>query len=161
MRPVSTQPVRGDDAEAGSALIEFVGGAVILLVPLVYVLLTVFQVQRGSFGAAQAAREAGRAFATAPSGSVGLERALTAARIAFRDQGVTDEPTVTFTAGGAGCDGPALTPTLRPGARFTVCVSDEVHLPYADRGVLHTVVPATVHVVGSYVLVVDRWRAAS
>ena len=153
--------LRGGDPEAGSSLVEFVGGTVILLVPLVYVLLTVFQVQRGSFGAAQAAREAGRAFATAPSTSVGLERAVTAARIAFRDQGVADDPTVTFTADGTGCHGPALTPSLRPGSRFTVCVSDDVHLPYADRGVLHTVVPATVRVVGSYVLAVDRWRGAA
>ncbi|MGH3744654.1 MAG: hypothetical protein ACRDTP_07340 [Mycobacteriales bacterium] len=151
--------VRGDDPDAGSSLIEFVGGTVILLVPLVYVLLSVFQVQRGSFAAAEAAREAGRAFATAPSTELGLQRAATAARIAFADQGVAGTPRITFTADGAGCHGAVISPTLRPGSRYTVCVAEDVHLPYADRGVLRTVVPATVHVVGSYVLAVDRWRS--
>lgn len=154
------QRLRGDDSEAGSSLIEFVGGAVILLVPLVYVLMSVFQVQRGSFGAAVAAREAGRAFATAPSTSVGLQRAVTAAGIAFADQGIPGRPAITFTADGAGCHAAAVRPTLEPGRRYTVCVSEDVHLPYADRGVLRTVIPATVHVVGSYVLAVDRWRSA-
>lgn len=152
--------LRGDDPAAGSSLIEFVGGAVILLVPLVYVLLSVFQVQRGSFAAAEAAREAGRAFATAPSSGLGLQRAATAARIAFADQGVPGAPTVTFTADGAGGHAAAVRPALRPGSRYTVCVEEDVHLPYADRGVLRSIVPATVHVVGSYVLAVDRWRSA-
>jgi len=151
--------VRGPNPEDGSSLIEFVGGTVILLVPLVYVLLSVFQVQRGSFAAAEAAREAGRAFATAPSTELGVQRAATAAQIAFADQGLMGAPTVSFTADGAGCLGPTISPTLRPGSRYTVCVAEDVHLPYADRGVLRSVVPATVHVVGSYVLAVDRWRS--
>lgn len=152
--------VSGADRETGSSLVEFVGGAVILLVPLIYVLLSVFQVQRGSFAAAEAAREAGRAFATAPSTAIGVQRAVTAAQIAFADQGVAGAPTVRFTAPGAGCRAAAVEPALSPGSRYTVCVSEDVHLPFADRGVLRTVVPATVHVVGSYVLAVDRWRSA-
>lgn len=159
MRALLPRRVGGTDAEAGSSLIEFVGGTVILLVPLVYVLLSVFQVQRGSFAAAEAAREAGRAFATAPSTALGEQRAAMAARLAFADQGLTGAPTVVFTADGAGCQAAAIRPTLEPGSRYTVCVTEDVHLPYADRGVLRTVVPATVRVVGSYVLAVDRWRS--
>jgi hypothetical protein len=159
MRVPLPQRVR-EDPEGGSSLIEFVGGTVILLVPLVYVLLSVFQVQRGSFAAAEAAREAGRAFATAPSTALGVQRAATAAQIAFSDQGLTGTPSVSFTAEGAGCHAARVSPTLQPGSHYTVCVTEDVHLPYADRGALRTVVPATVHVVGSYVLAVDRWRSA-
>ncbi len=155
MKAAAVQRLRGDD---GSSLIEFVGATVILLVPLVYLLLSVFSVQRTSFGATQAAREAGRAFATAPDAATGLQRAAYAAALAFADQGVAGAPALRFTAAGSGCSATAVAPRLRPGAAYTVCVSEDVHLPYADRGVLRTVIPATVHVVGAYTLVVDRYR---
>jgi hypothetical protein len=147
-------------SDDGSSLIEFIGASVILLVPLVYLLLSVFSVQRASFGATQAAREAGRAFATAPDSASGIQRAAYAADLAFLDQGVAGAPTLRFTAAGTGCDSTAVSPTLTPGASFTVCVLDDVHLPWAQKGVLREVVPATVHVVGEYTLVVDTYRAA-
>ncbi|MFI5955247.1 hypothetical protein [Cryptosporangium sp. NPDC051539] len=56
-RPGHRRP-RGDD---GSAIIEFVWGGVLLLVPLLYVVLAVFEVQRNAFAVTEAAREAGRA----------------------------------------------------------------------------------------------------
>lgn len=152
--------LRNDD---GSALIEFVGASVILLVPLVYLLLSVFQVQRGSFAASQAAREAGRAFATAPSTATGIARADDAARLAFEDQGITVPPVVRFVEFGASCAGstPTVTPSLAPGARFTVCVGKQVPLPYADRGPFAGALHARVEVVGTYALVVDTYREAS
>ena len=76
----------GDD---GNAVVEFSYLAVLLMVPLVYVLLTVFQVQRASFGVTEAARQAGRAYATADDPASGLARAQAAARLAMRDQGLT------------------------------------------------------------------------
>src|SRR5689334_17331577 len=63
---------RGD---GGTAVIEFVGLSVVLLLPVVYVLLTVFQLQRAAFGVSQAAREAGRAYATATSSGLADDRA--------------------------------------------------------------------------------------
>ncbi len=75
--------------DAGNALLEFTYLAVLLMVPLVYVLLAVFQVQRASFGVTEAARQAGRAYATAEDPSAGLARAEVAARLAMRDQGLT------------------------------------------------------------------------
>ena len=77
---------RGDD---GNALLEFTYLAVLLMVPLIYVLLTVFQVQRASFGVTEAARQAGRAYATADDAAAGRARAQVAARLAMRDQGLT------------------------------------------------------------------------
>lgn len=150
---------RPGGADRGSALIEFVGASVILLLPLVYLLLTVFTVQRGAFAASQAAREAGRAFATAPSAAVGLARARYAAGIAFADQGIDRAPALDF-AEGSGCAGPPVRPQLRPGARYTVCVREPVALPYADRGLFAHLVPARVQVVGRFSLAVDRFRAA-
>lgn len=148
-------------ADRGSALIEFVGASVVLLLPLIYVLLSVFHVQRGSFAASEAAREAGRAFATAPTTGIGLARASYAAQLAFDDQGINDPPVLRFTAAGAGCGtGTAsVAPSLEPGATFTVCVGQQVTLPYADKGFLGHVVSARVTVVGHYALSVDRFRA--
>ena len=61
------------------------------MVPLVYVLLAVFQVQRAAFGVTEAARQAGRAFVTAGSDRRGAR--ARAAQLALADQGVT-APTV-------------------------------------------------------------------
>ena len=74
---------RSDD---GTATLEFVTVAVVLFVPLVYVLLTVFAVQRAAFAVSAAAREAGRAYVTAPSADVAETRARAAADLALADQ---------------------------------------------------------------------------
>ena len=55
------------DAESGNAIVEFVYLAVLLMVPLVYVLITVFRVQAASYAVSSAAREAGRVYATSSS----------------------------------------------------------------------------------------------
>ncbi len=136
--------------------------SVILLLPLLYLLLTVFEVQRGSFAASQAAREAGRAFALAPSSAVGLARADVAAQLAFADQGISTPPEVRFTAAGAGCSAAAdVAPVLTAGATYTVCVLQDVQLPYADKGFFAHIVPARVHLVGRFTLAVDRYRSPS
>ena len=57
--------VRRGRAEGGSAVVEFVFLAVLLVVPLLYLVMTVSRVQAGSYAASTAAREAGRAFVTA------------------------------------------------------------------------------------------------
>ena len=60
-------------SQAGSVVIEVVWLAVLLLVPLVYVVLAVFEVQRGAFAATAAARAAGRAYVLAPTPAEGEE----------------------------------------------------------------------------------------
>lgn len=77
--------------EEGSALVEFVWLAMLLIVPLVYLLVAVFDVQRAAFGASAASRAAGRAYALADTDAEGLRRARAAAEIALADQGV-DRP---------------------------------------------------------------------
>jgi len=47
--------------ERGTALVEFTWLGVLLLVPLVYVMLSVFEVQRGAYAVSAASRSAARA----------------------------------------------------------------------------------------------------
>lgn len=74
--------------ERGTAIVEFVWLAILLMVPLVYIVLAVFETQRASYAASAAARSATRAFVTAPDQATGRQRARVAAAIAFRDQGI-------------------------------------------------------------------------
>ncbi|HMA48083.1 MAG TPA: hypothetical protein VKP11_12970 [Frankiaceae bacterium] len=136
---------RDDD---GSAMVEFVGLSVLLLLPLVYLLLAVFSVQRAAFGVTQAAREAGRAYATAGSSSAGLVRARYAARLALADQGLPAEPEVRFAPVGTRCgrtDPGDGAQSLRPGARFVVCVRARAPLPLAAGGPLGGAAGVTVN----------------
>lgn len=80
--------VAGQDGEQGNALIEFTVLSVLLLVPLAYLVLGVFSVQRAAFGVTAATREAGRAYVTTTTGDP-VARAQAAAALALRDQGLT------------------------------------------------------------------------
>ena len=80
---------RSDD---GSALVEVTWLAILLLVPMLWIVLSVFEVQRGAFAVSAAARAAGRAYALAPSDGEGLRRAESAARLALADQGIESAP---------------------------------------------------------------------
>jgi hypothetical protein len=76
------------DDESGTAMIEFIWLGLLLLVPLVYIMLSVFDAQRGAFAASSASRAAGRAFVLAPNQDVAYERAEQAFEVALADQGV-------------------------------------------------------------------------
>jgi Flp pilus assembly protein TadG len=143
-----TSRLRRDDA--GNAIVEFVFLAVLLMVPLVYLLVTVFRVQAGAYAASSAARESGRVFATAASVDVAADRAYAAAAIVMRDSGLTldrDELRVTCSSD----------PCLEPGSRVTVVVTQRVGLPLVPRVLGRA--PASVRVSSEHVEVVDRYRA--
>jgi hypothetical protein len=74
--------------EAGNALVEFCYLGILFLVPLVYIMLAVFDVQRAAYAVSAAAREAGRAYVLAPSNAIGATRARQAAEFALRDQDI-------------------------------------------------------------------------
>jgi hypothetical protein len=80
--------VRRRRTEAGSALVELTWLGILLLVPMIWIVLSVFEVQRGAFGVSAAARAAGRAFALAPDDATGRQQAHAAAALALADQGV-------------------------------------------------------------------------
>lgn len=75
-------------SEEGSALVEAVWLTLLLLLPLVYLLVAVFDVQRASFGVSGAARAAARAYSLAPDEAAAPQRARAAAAVALRDQGL-------------------------------------------------------------------------
>lgn len=72
--------------ERASALVEFTWLAILLMVPLLYLVLTVFEVQRAALGVSTAARAAGRVFTQAPTEAEARDRAAAAVALALRDQ---------------------------------------------------------------------------
>lgn len=78
--------------EQGSALVELTWLGLLLLVPLVYVVLSVFEVQRGAFAVTAASRAAARAYALAETDAAGEREARAVARRALADQGIADAP---------------------------------------------------------------------
>lgn len=112
--------------EQGSAVVEVVWLSLLLMVPLVYVMLAVFDVQRGAFAASSASRAAGRAYSLAGSDVEGHRQAVAAARLALEDQGLSTrglEVRVTCRPEPRHC--------LAPGSDITVVVRTRVALPLA------------------------------
>jgi Flp pilus assembly protein TadG len=107
--------------QSGSVVVEVVWLAVLLLVPLVYVVLAVFEVQRGAFAATAAARAAGRAYVLAPTPAEGELRARAAGRIALADQGVDSRRSLMTVSCRPAC--------LVPGSVVLVRVRHQVALP--------------------------------
>lgn len=113
------RPRRGDD---GSALVELVWLGILLLVPVLWIVLSVFEVQRGAFAVTSAARSAARAYALADSDAAGREQARAAIRQALDDQG-GEAQSFSFDVR---CDGGDC---HQPGAVITVDVRSGVRLP--------------------------------
>jgi hypothetical protein len=113
--------LRPADVDRGSALVEFVWLAVLLMIPLVYLVLSALAVQRDAFGLTAAARDAGRAYATAGSDALGEQRAEAAVALAMHDQGVA------WHASGRVVEcGPC---SYAPGSTFTIDLRSRVALP--------------------------------
>jgi Flp pilus assembly protein TadG len=128
---------------------------VLLLVPLLYLVLAVSAVQRNLYGVTQAAREAGRAFATGTAANA-ADRASYAARLALEDQGVSSEGAELRYGPAAGDCASALTepPPLTPGGDFAICVSR----PFTVPGVPGFLVGDRSSVTGRYVVHLDQYR---
>ncbi len=141
-------------AQDGSAVVEFIFVAVLVLVPLVYLIVAVATVQRSQLTVTQAAREAGRAFATSDAAAEAPNRVRAAVRLALENQGLPDDVAVRFVAVGASCDAAAIVPALTPGATFTVCVTLHVALPAVPR----VVAGRGITTVGRYDVHIDDYR---
>ena len=145
-------------SDGGTAIVEFVGLAVVLMIPLTYLMITVFCVQRAVFAAGAAARDAGRAFALADSAADGESRARAAVDLALESHGLSGGE-LGFHPRDSSCSSQEVTPSLTPGEVYTVCVRIDVDLPYADKGFLADGLRAAA-VTGRYTLVVDSFRRA-
>ena len=137
--------MKGDD---GNALVEFTYLALLLMIPLVYVLTTVFLVQRAAFAVTEAARQAGRAYVQAATPAQGFAVATAAVELAMGDQGLAAAGPPAIEA----ADG------LVPGATVRVTVVHEVTLPLI--GSLFGEVQPHIPVRATHVQVVDRFREA-
>ena len=130
--------------DRGSALVEFQFLAILLLVPLVYVMLAALDVQRTVFGATQAAREAGRVAA-----STGSEAsARYAAARSLLDQGVDPSAVGVSFRCPSGCQ--------TAGGRVTVEVTARVSLPFLPDALAGV---AAIPVSATHTAPIDRYRA--
>jgi Flp pilus assembly protein TadG len=108
--------------EDGTATIEFIWMSLLLLVPLVYVLVAVFDTQRAAYGVSTASRAAALAFLQSPDAVSGEQRALAAADVALADQGL-DGARVQVSCL------PAPSQCLEPGSSVRVVVRASQPLP--------------------------------
>ena len=125
-RPAHARPVR-DSPERGTALVEVTWLSLLLLVPLLYIVLAAFEVQRAAFGVSGAARAAGRAYVLAPSEAEAPGRAHAAAALALTDQRLDGAGRVDLSCR------PDPQDCLAPGSVVTAEVSYLVMLPLAPR----------------------------
>lgn len=143
---------RGRRDENGTAIIEFVFLSIVLLIPLVYLVLSLGRLQAGSYAVAAAAREAGRAFVTAEGSEGAMARAEAAAAIAFEDQGFGDEGRIEISC--------SSTPCLTPEARVSVQARVRVPLPLVPE-FARSVVPLEMPMTSTITVTVDGFRVAS
>lgn len=108
------------DDDLGNAMLEFLYLAVLVMVPLVYVLLCAFEVQRAAFAVTEGARQASRAYATSADVPAAQDRAAAAGVLALADQGIDATPGLEIV-----CTGPCL----GNGSTVTVTVRHTVTLP--------------------------------
>lgn len=144
---------RGSGAhEDGNALVEFLGAALILMIPTLYLVLTLGRVQAAAFAAQGAAKDAGRAMSIADTAEDGLARAQAAVGIALTDQGFDDDPAAALTVEcSAGC--------VDPGSEIATTVRVDVTFPGLG-GSPGSWLPLTIPVTAHVVTPVDEYKEA-
>lgn len=125
--PVDTGPAPGKaepaTGEQGSAVVEFTFLALLLMVPLVYFIITMGQIQGGSFAVVGAADQAAKVFVAQPDAQSAQAAAEQAALIALADFGHdAGEARVSTRCDPADCQA--------AGTAVTVTVNLTVRLPF-------------------------------
>jgi len=112
--------------DEGSASLEFITAGLVLLLPLVYLVLTMSSIQAGAFAVEGAARQAARVYVQSPSVAHANAAAGRAIEFALADYGLdTDAVTVTVSCR------PNPTQCLQRRGFVTVVVTTTVALPLA------------------------------
>ena len=140
-----------EGADDGSAIVEFLGTTLILLVPTVYLVLVLGRLQAGLFAAESAAAQSARAFVVAGDVQSGRAAALASVRVALADQGFDD-----IDAGDALTLECSSAPCREPGSTVATRVDVEVPLPFVP-GFVRDVVPLAVRVSADHVAAVDQY----
>jgi len=112
--------------ERGSAIFEFIFLGILLLIPLVFIMLTAFDVQSSAYAASAASWAGSRAYVLAGSNGESATGAMsTAVNLALDDQGVRSDAL----APQVSCSAPGC---LQPGSSVTITVVVNVPLPLPD-----------------------------
>jgi hypothetical protein len=135
-------------------VVEFVSLGVLMLIPLVYLVITLGRIQAAAFAVDGSARAAARAFTAAPDDATGRARALAAVRLGLADQGFPVDPAQ---AGSLTC---SAAPCLTPRARVVVRVSIDVVLP-GIPALVDRFASTHVTVTSTQTATVDAFRAGS
>ena len=121
MRPSS--PDAADRRERGSAVVEFTFLSLLLMVPLVYFIITMGQLQGGSFAVVGAADQAAKVFVAQPDPAGGRAAAEQAVLVALADHGhPAANARIETSCAPADC--------MAPGSAVTVTVHLTVPLPF-------------------------------
>ncbi len=142
--------------DRGNAMVEFVFVAVLVLVPLVYLMVAIAVLQRARLATTDAARDVGRAVATSSGPGQAQLRSAAALRIALSGAALRpDEVQLRYVAAGADCQrGTEITPMLAAHSVFAVCVIRHQGLP----AVPSVLAGRAVTTVGRYVVHIDDFR---
>lgn len=140
--------------ETGTAALEFIGAGLILLVPLVYLVVTMAAVQGAALGVEGAARQAARVFVTAEDEPDAEAAASRAVEFALADYGIDpDSASVRIT-----CE-PDPDDCLARRGFVTVSISARVALPLMPA-IVASDAPGSVTVGSSAIQQVSRFRGA-
>lgn len=134
-------------AERGSAVVEFVGLAVLIIMPMSYLVLAMSHIYSATIATHHAARESARAFSSADSVEIADRAARAAARLAFADHGLLLPDGALMLTCTGGC--------LQPGSTIEATVAWPVVLPWMPD-ILRA--PLSVDVSARQVLVIDAYR---
>ncbi|CAL8898585.1 hypothetical protein [Kocuria varians] len=97
----------GEDPDRGSAIVEFIGLGLLLLVPVVYLVVTVARVQAGSFAVVAAAEEAGQAVSVLEAKDLNRTGVHDVAAVAAQDHGFEPQDlAVTVDCSDGTCEAP-------------------------------------------------------
>ncbi|MCC3290496.1 hypothetical protein [Arthrobacter sp. zg-Y1110] len=121
MRPGGEGEARQAPDEAGSAVVEFIFLGLLLLVPVVYLVITVGRIQAASFAVVGAADAAAKVYAAAPDAVVGEQQAADAAELALSDFGLQTDGMLMDISCSETC--------LAPGSTVSVSIRFAVPLP--------------------------------
>ena len=147
--------VRPACIERGNAVLEFVVLSTFLMVPLIYIIIAVTQVQGSAYGVTEATREAGRAYVDAATSVDASREACTAATIALRNQ--VDTPFDCANQLHVSCDSDAgCSAGLVPGETIRIEIDLTVGLPFLPSSVFGH--PLSVPVRAVHDEIVDPYR---
>lgn len=138
--------------DSGSASLEFITAGLLLLLPVVYLVLTLAAVQAGAFAVEGAARQAARVYVQAESASDADAAAARAIEFALADYGLE----TTAVAVGVSC---TESPCLTRRGYVTVTVSTTIALPLVPP-VLNLGTPLSIPVSSTATQQVSRFWGA-